>query len=109
MDVQTDRESDAVTVISALLLWFIKSYFDIWNSASRASLTKWKESISCSNGPRQHTQVQNTAYTTLRDDQQRTGWGKLSQWKPAILFYYINLFVVCVCVCVCITLLHILC
>ncbi len=55
-----------------------------------------------------HTQVQNTAYTTLTDDQQRTGWGKLSQWKPAILFYYINLFVVCVCVCVCITLLHIL-
>ncbi len=42
-----------MTVISALLLWLIKSYFDIWNSASRASLTKLKESISCSNGPRQ--------------------------------------------------------
>ncbi len=42
------RESDAVTVISALLLWLIKSYFDICNSASRASLTKLKESISCS-------------------------------------------------------------
>ncbi len=53
MDVQTDRESDAVaavTVISALLLWLIKSYFDIWNFASRASLTKLKESISCSMG-----------------------------------------------------------
>ncbi len=53
MDVQTDRESDAVaavTVISALLLWLIKSYFDIWNFASRALLTKLKESISCSMG-----------------------------------------------------------
>ncbi len=48
MDVRTNRESDVVTVISALLRWLIKSYFDIWNSASRASLTKLKESISCS-------------------------------------------------------------
>ncbi len=48
MDVRTDRESDAVTVISALLLCLIKSYFDIWNSASRASLTTLKKSTSCS-------------------------------------------------------------
>ncbi len=35
-----DRQSlDAVTVISALLLYLIKSYFDIWNS-SQASLKK---------------------------------------------------------------------
>ncbi len=47
MAIRTDRESDVVTVISALLLWLIKSYFDIWNSSSRASLTKLKESISC--------------------------------------------------------------
>ncbi len=54
MDVQTDRESDAVAAVtvSRLSYWLIKSYFDIWNSASRASLTKWKESISCSSGPR---------------------------------------------------------
>ncbi len=52
MDVRTDRESDAVAVvtISPLCYWLIKSYFDIWNSASRASLTKMKESISCSLG-----------------------------------------------------------
>ncbi len=50
MDVRADRESDVVTVISALLLWLIKSYFDIWNSASRASLTTLKESIPCSLG-----------------------------------------------------------
>ncbi len=37
--------SDAVTVISALLLCLIKSYFDIWNSASRATLTTLKKSI----------------------------------------------------------------
>ncbi len=34
MDVRTDRELDAAALISALLLWSIKSYFDIWNSAS---------------------------------------------------------------------------
>ncbi len=43
MDVRTVRDSDAATVISALLLCLIKSYFDIWNSASRASLTSSKE------------------------------------------------------------------
>ncbi len=54
MDVRADRESDAVAAVtvSRLCYWLIKSYFDIWNSASRASLTKWKESISCPNGPR---------------------------------------------------------
>ncbi len=50
MDVRADRDSDAVTVISALLLWLIKSYFDIWNSASRASLTTLKKSTPCSLG-----------------------------------------------------------
>ncbi len=52
MYVQTDRESDAVAAVtvSRLCYWLIKSYFDIWNSASRASLTKMKESISCSLG-----------------------------------------------------------
>ncbi len=50
MDERTDRDSDAVPVISALLLWLIKSYFDFWNSASRASLTTLKKSIPCSFG-----------------------------------------------------------
>ncbi len=52
MNVQTDRESDAVAAVtvSRLCYWLIKSNFDIWNSASRASLTKMKESISCSLG-----------------------------------------------------------
>ncbi len=52
MDERTDRESDAVAAVtvSRLCYWLVKSYFDIWNSASRASLTKMKESISCSLG-----------------------------------------------------------
>ncbi len=52
MDEWTDRDSDAVAAetISRLCYWLIKSNFDIWNSASRASLTKMKESISRSLG-----------------------------------------------------------
>ncbi len=52
MDEQTDRDSDAVAAetVSRLCYWLIKSNFDIWNSASRASLTKMKESISHSLG-----------------------------------------------------------
>ncbi len=53
MDVRTVRDSDAATVISALLLCLIKSYFDIWNSASRASLTSSKRSTFYSRFPRQ--------------------------------------------------------
>ncbi len=59
MDVRTDKDSDAVTVISALLLCLIKSYFDIWNSASRASLTSLKKSTSCSRFPRHKLGVTN--------------------------------------------------
>ncbi len=52
MDERTYRESDAVAAgtVSRLCYWLIKSNFDIWNSASRASLTKMKESIYCSLG-----------------------------------------------------------
>ncbi len=52
MDERTDRDSDAVAAatVSRLCYWLIKSNFDIWNSASRASLTKMKESISRSLG-----------------------------------------------------------
>ncbi len=52
MNVQADRESDAVAAVavSRLCYWLIRSNFDIWNSASRASLSKMKESISCSLG-----------------------------------------------------------
>ncbi len=35
-----DGDLDVVNIFSALLLCTIKSYFDIWNSASRASLRK---------------------------------------------------------------------
>ncbi len=47
MDERTDRDSDAVVAetVSRLCYWLIKSNFDIWNSASRASLTKMKEFI----------------------------------------------------------------
>ncbi len=52
MDERTDRDSDAVAAetVSRLCYWLIKSNFDIWNSASRASLTKMKEFIPCSLG-----------------------------------------------------------
>ncbi len=52
MDERTDRDSDAVAAetVSRLCYWLIKSNFDIWNSASQASLTKMKESISRSLG-----------------------------------------------------------
>ncbi len=52
MDEWTDRDSDAVAAetVSRFCDWLIKSNFDIWNAASRASLTKMKESISCSLG-----------------------------------------------------------
>ncbi len=52
MDERTDRDSDAVAAVtvSRLCYWLIKSNFNIWNSASRASLTKMKESMSCSLG-----------------------------------------------------------
>ncbi len=40
-----DGDLDVVNIFSALLLCTIKSYFDIWNSASRASLRK---NIACS-------------------------------------------------------------
>ncbi len=75
MDVRTDRESDAVaavTVISALLLWLIKSYFDIWNSASRASLTKLKESISCSWGHDNNCVVWSSVASTSKYDDSRS-------------------------------------
>ncbi len=55
MDVRTVRDSDAATVISALLLCLIKSYFDIWNSAFRASLTSSKRSTFYSRFPRHNT------------------------------------------------------
>ncbi len=52
MDERTVRDVDAVAAetISRLCYWLIKSNFDIWDSASRASFTKIKESISCSLG-----------------------------------------------------------
>ncbi len=54
MDERTDRDSDAVAAATHRpyldLLLVNKSNFDIWNSASRASLTKMKESISRSLG-----------------------------------------------------------
>ncbi len=47
MDERTDRDSDAVVAetVSRLCYWLIKSNYDIWNSASRVSLTKMKEFI----------------------------------------------------------------
>ncbi len=52
MDERTDRDSDAVAAetVSRLCYWLIKSNFDIWNSASQASLTKMKKSMSRSLG-----------------------------------------------------------
>ncbi len=59
MDVWTVRELDVATVISALLLCLIKSYFDIWNSAFRASLTSSKRSTFYSRFPRHKLGVTN--------------------------------------------------
>ncbi len=116
MNVRADRKSDAVPVISALLLWLIKSYFDFWNSASRASLTTLKESILCSLGydttrkiyfvlvPLAHLHIRLTSFLEKKERLSLTGKGEASNYYPFYVLCwcspFLSLFSSCAtCVC----------